>query len=399
MGLREIALSLRRQLGAAKHFVGELPIHFARRGPCYPALPKRLVEQALLLVSNGITAGDYYYLRLYRAIDWREKRQYLGHFRLSRLYACLNSPAHKAMVADKRLFHLLCVANDLPVMPILALYSERAKEGPWVPLSDLNALKVFLLDPTTEHVFLKPSSEQRGAGALALGSRIGAEAWESLPSGAAFTVDDVVRHVTSYRRDFTWIMQRLARPHPAMAEVIPRVCSTVRMITLNEGTPRLIGAIVRFGDGDSPADNSNGSGIVAHVDLETGVLSTAMYAEDGDPKFDDCHPRTGVRIAGRVLPDWDAIKRITLAGAARFTGLNCIGWDVGITDCGPVIIEANSQSGFLSMQNLTNEGFLKGPFGDALRPHSGIAKSGIRVPAKTVSGPGQMEKAGIGQTS
>lgn len=376
-----VLLGMRRCAGAARTFIAQLPEHFRHRGPEYPPLSTRLFEQAQLLLLNAIMASDYYYLGLYRPqLSWSDKRNYIGHYLIKRTYAGINSPRLGIITAEKKIFHMLCLGHGLPVMDIVASYSPRPESAPWPCVSSFDKLRELLQADSSQDLFLKPGAAQKGYGALSLGSRIDTETWENLPLRTPIRIDDVMAHIQSMKAGTEWIVQRRARPHPEMAKVVPDICSTVRVITLYGDVPRILGAIVRFGEGRSPADNYDGGGIVAMVDLETGVLGPCLYAESGLAKYGERHPYTGARISGMRLPDWKAVKDLMLTGARAFSGFRCIGWDVGITDAGPVIIEGNSQSGFLSMQNLGHRGLLDGPLGDLLRPQSGIGRSGIRVP-------------------
>lgn len=374
-------LAVRRYIGAVRHYLGEMSVHFQNRGKGYPCLPLRMYEQLVLLMNNAITAPDYYYLGLYRRdMPWSSKRKYIGHYMLSRTYSCINSVRHRVITGDKKIFHLLCMANDLPVLDIIATYGPRRESAPWVCIDSLEELETKFKEPGMESVFLKPTTEQRGAGALALGPRVDAESWVRQPDGSRITLNEVLSHIKQHKSGLTWIIQRLARPSAFTAAIVENVVCTVRVVTINEGAPKILGAIMRFGDGDSPADNFEGGGVVALVDNDSGVLGPTLYSNNGIATFGTVHHRTGRQITGLVLPDWPKIKGLVLDGAQRFSYFACMGWDIAITDQGPIVLEANSKSGFPSLQILTGKGLLEGALGDLLRKHSGIEKSGINVP-------------------
>lgn len=374
-------LAARRYIGAVKHYVGEMSVHFQNGGVGHPRLPLRMYEQFVLLLNNAITASDYYYLGLYRRdIPWSAKRKYIGHYMLSRTYSCINPARHRVITGDKKIFHLLCMANELPVLDIVATYGPKKERAPWVCIDSLDELETKLQEPGMENIFLKPTTEQRGAGALALGPRLDVESWTRRPAGGRITLPEVIEHIKQHKAGMTWIIQRLASPSPFTAGIVENVVCTVRVVTINEGNPKILGAIMRFGDGDSPADNFEGGGVVALVDNDSGVLGPTLRSRNGLASFGTAHHRTGRQITGLVLPDWPKIKALVIDGAQRFSYFKCMGWDIAITDRGPIILEANSKSGFPSLQILTGKGLLEGPLGDVLRKNSGIEKSGINVP-------------------
>lgn len=376
-------LATRRVLGVARAYVKDSGLHFKRTGGEYPSIVRRLSEQAGLMLLNAITVSDYYYFGLYRSDkSWREKRQYVGHYLVGRTYGAINSPSVEFVLKDKVVFRQICAANRLPMVEVLGTYSEHDIKLPWSHIPNIDALRDFLLRDGAENVFIKPSGAQEGAGVLSLGKRLDATGWESLPLRSRVSIEQVIAHVQADWADMDWLIERRALPHPEMAEVIPNICSTVRLITLNNRKlgPRILGALVRFGTGDSAADNHKGSGLVAMVDLETGVIGKCLNASHGIAEFCTSHPRTGVPITGRMVPDWERVKDLAIESAKVFGYFNCVGWDVGVTDKGPVLIEGNGRSGLSSMQILSDKGLLAGPFGDVLRSKSGISKSGIVVP-------------------
>jgi hypothetical protein len=59
----------------------------------------------------------------------------------------------------------------------------------------------------------------------------------------------------------------------------------------------------------------------------------------------DVNPMTGNRIAGARLPCWPELTAMLTKAAGLFPDRIMIGFDVAITDRGPVIIEGNVQSG------------------------------------------------------
>ena len=53
------------------------------------------------------------------------------------------------------------------------------------------------------------------------------------------------------------------------------------------------------------------------------------------------HPDTGAKIAGFKFPYWDEMLATVIAGAKVFDNLYTLGWDVALTEDGPVLLEAN----------------------------------------------------------
>src|SRR3546814_8933568 len=65
------------------------------------------------------------------------------------------------------------------------------------------------------------------------------------------------------------IIERRLRPHPRLAQVLPNVLHTARVITYLEPEPEpaIVDAVLRMGSGKAAADNMHAGGIVVPIDL------------------------------------------------------------------------------------------------------------------------------------
>jgi hypothetical protein len=92
--------------------------------------------------------------------------------------------------------------------------------------------------------------------------------------------------------------------------------------------------------GSRVVDNFHAGGLASPVELNDGRLGPSVFKSR--PELLVAHPDTGAAIAGRVLPHWPAVKQLALAAHQQFGALPSIGWDIAITEDGPVIVEGNS---------------------------------------------------------
>jgi hypothetical protein len=186
---------------------------------------------------------------------------------------------------------------------------------------------------------VKPVSGARGRDVIFLGQNESActlngveTAWEAIRerlSRLAYSlVTDVVESAAYARRIFGGSV------------------NTIRVLTMRSvdgGEPFVVSAVHRFGRPASvPTDNWSRGGISAAVDLETGTLGPA--ASSG--KFDERtwyprHPDTNEPIEGVRVAGWPQVRSEVLALAGRTSFLPYVGWDVIVTDEGPVILEGN----------------------------------------------------------
>ena len=69
------------------------------------------------------------------------------------------------------------------------------------------------------------------------------------------------------------------------------------------------------------------------------------------------HPVTSVQISGFQLPFWKESLDLALRAHQAFSPLHTLGWDVGITEQGPILIEANSMYDIDLLQIAFDRGF------------------------------------------
>lgn len=139
--------------------------------------------------------------------------------------------------------------------------------------------------------------------------------------------------------------EALVKQHPKMNELCPTSVNTIRMITFNDhGTPRLLWAGLRIGNGVNSVDNFHSQGMAAQVDLDTGKLIGGAVNKDNEEFV--THPATGVAFDGFQIPCFQEAKAMVLEASLESDKILMVGWDVAISEDGPLIIEGNRRPGF-----------------------------------------------------
>ena len=153
------------------------------------------------------------------------------------------------------------------------------------------------------------------------------------------------------------IIERGLEQHPEQSALYPNSVNTLRVLTMldvqGDGEPFIAAAVQRIGCRRSePADNWTRGGLSAPVDLDTGELGRATRLPDWDVKeWFDHHPDTGAPIRGQVVPHWQAVHDLVMHSAKVLSFLEYVGWDIVVTADGPVVLEANINTGLNVMQS------------------------------------------------
>lgn len=149
-------------------------------------------------------------------------------------------------------------------------------------------------------------------------------------------------------------IEELVKQHPAWEALCPGCVNTMRIITgAAKGRSWILFSSTRVGSGTSVADNFHMGGSAVLIDTETGKLT----GNGIDKKLNEHEfSATGIRYDGYEVPFWEEIKQMVLEAALVNDQIHFIGWDVAITENGPLIIEGNRGSGFDLPQVITKKG-------------------------------------------
>ena len=152
-----------------------------------------------------------------------------------------------------------------------------------------------------------------------------------------------------------FFLEEVIRQCDTMASLNPHSVNTIRVMTHNvNDNPTIFFCSVRVGNGNTVVDNFHSGGMSAVVDPETGVV-TAAALDKSMRRFED-HPVTGIHFEGFRIPCWDQVKVMVHEACRMHPEMTVIGWDVSITDNGPILIEGNRRPGFDMVQMLVDEG-------------------------------------------
>ena len=193
----------------------------------------------------------------------------------------------------------------------------------------------------TERVMYKPIAGHRG---------YGVEAIYLTPE----TMKEIYDRLATYPEG---VVEAFIKQHPEMCKLSPTSVNSLRFVTFSSNTKPVTAdgkmmdiaySIVRFGREGAIVDNLHSGGMVANVDLETGCLSTDGADRNGDLWVD--HPDTGVTIKGFKVPYFEEAREMVKEAIATRKVEGYIGWDIAISENGPMLLEVNDRPGSDGLQ-------------------------------------------------
>lgn len=311
------------------------PLWFtAKNGPVIRRRHKRglilqFLDQVRFYFTDGVVAPWYYIFELAKEPSSNRAEMFLQRSETKAGIYPLLRRGVTTELNDKKIFADYCKDKGVPSVPYLLYIDGSELDDADLPDCDL---------------FVKPAGGRGGRGA---------ERWDRAgeglfrgPGGELLNGSALLARLNERSRQRPLLVQRRMTTNSKVADLTVGALPTVRVTTcLNEqDEPEVVGAVFRMAIGSNrTVDNLHAGGIAAGVDLEEGTLSQAsnlgMNARLG---WLDRHPDTDAQILGRKLPQWEEVKALAVRAHRAFNDRVLVGWDIGVTDEGPVVVEGNS---------------------------------------------------------
>ena len=340
----------------SNYWIGKLGKKTVNSG--FKSVMRQRIEQYYLSLFFSIDAENYYLQEFYRPDGLKRARYFVSKGAIKRgVYNLLIEYGQqiakykqKCSLDNKVEFVKFCQKKGLPVVPVLL--EIRADK----PL-DLKYTASKKLSPLPKmNLFCKPGQDNEGKGAEAWIWR-GGNLYENYDC-QFLVAEDLYNRLFSIAKKHSCklvLVQPLVLPHTVLCTFRKNATPTVRIITYIDPDGEVIKpdvAMLRFSRHEkSVVDNASAGGLVAPINIENGVLGAATSKdEDFIPARLECIPGSEKSITGFTLPYWNELLELVLHAHSYFPHYFIIGWDVIITDQGPVILEGNSQPGLCYIQ-------------------------------------------------
>ena len=165
-----------------------------------------------------------------------------------------------------------------------------------------------------------------------------------------------VQALFEYCRKNNMLIEERLRACKEMEDFHPQSLNTIRVFTVSKsGHCEVIAAVFRMGVADHVVDNGAAGGILASIDLNTGVVTSEGRDENGHSYLS--HPDSGKTIKGFVIPHWDMVVSTCKEMANSVEEIVFAGWDICVLPNGKVeIIEVNSYPSITVLQTAAKTG-------------------------------------------
>lgn len=161
-----------------------------------------------------------------------------------------------------------------------------------------------------------------------------------------------------------FLFQKTVSQHPELNKISSSSLNTIRIDTFidKDGKAEIMSAYLRMSTNNKHVDNISSGGCQVGIWLDSGKMKKVGYSNIrtvGTKVYTE-HPITGVIFEGFQIPYFNEVKELVIKTAELMPGLRLVGWDVAVSETGPVLIEGNSDYA-VSGNDMADGGYRKNP--------------------------------------
>ncbi|PWH83747.1 hypothetical protein DIS18_04115 [Algibacter marinivivus] len=312
----------------------------------------KIIKEVLVLIVKKREFPFYYFKYIYR----KEVTNYLDYLSAGEMNKIGNSkilhkPEYNSLIGNKLFFTLFSEKSSIKTPKLISYNIGRSfcLSNRIIEVSTLKGVIIFIENVfnelNIEELFFRPPLGYAGKGCFKL------------------TKKNLEKELEAYYLTILnghFVHTEVVKQHSEINKIHSSSVNTLRLITLITSTNsiEIISAFMRFGVGKSVVDNSSSGGFFVGINLEDGTLKkTGHYLLEFGGKEISKHPDSSFKLAGFKIPFYKEACEIVIS-ATKVIPDRLIGWDVAITNEGPLIIEANLGP-HLPMSNIAYGGMLK----------------------------------------
>lgn len=327
--------------------------------------PIRQLREAMMLTMRPtrLRLDEYYSAGLYDpALSMEQKRQYIGvksNWDLNEKLSPAELNGVQTFVANKVMYTALIRQLGFGTTETQAVVSNIRKFGNIRRLAGAEELRAFLTSEAKFPLFGKPQSYSGSFGSALIDGVEGEEI--VLGNGRRIDLDAFCKEITSEYAE-GYLLQSALKQHESLTKIAGRAIGTVRIVTIRpEIEPEVFYALWKVPSPDAMSDNfwQDGS-MITQVDKDTGQVGLCRKGTGLKGDWIETHPVSGERFDSLQVPFWEKACEMSREAHALFPEFGVIGWDVAVTEDGPVLIECNDNP-FHSLYQLAYQRGIRNP--------------------------------------
>ena len=290
--------------------------------------------------SKGLTHEEYYEFEFEKRSE-EFRRDFLGLNEQHYYLDLLNPLKYMSLARNKYMTHKMLENTGIRTSELYCYYQPEARYTVNAECAgDLVGVLQILKTKGVQSCVIKTTESSHGDNVWVIKS-IGYQ-----DNDATLTrFDGQELTLSSVLGEEALIFESVVRQTDQFAAFNASSVNTVRFMTAlyPDGSAKVIATFIKIGRAGRCVDNAGGGGNVdVCVDVETGEIRYAIQFDGWHNVKDiDCHPDNGNLLNEVVIENWEAVKADVIRFQQAFPYCKVAGWDIAITDEGPVVIEIN----------------------------------------------------------
>lgn len=293
-----------------------------------------------LYQTKGLTAVEYYDFEFEKHDD-EFRRTFLGLNEQRYYLDYLNPVKYYSLARNKYMTHKMLEDTGVRKSELYCYYQPEARYiASNEQASDIVGVLHILKNKKVQTCVIKPTESSHGDNVWVI------KDIEYKDNDAVMTrFDGEEIKLSSVLGQDALIFESIVHQTKQFVAFNESSVNTVRFMTTlyPDGSARVIATWMKFGRVGRCVDNAgDGGNVDAAVDVETGKIYNVVQF-DGWRNITEIekHPDSGNQLNGVVIENWQAIKEEVKKFQQAFPYCKVAGWDIAITDEGPVVIEVN----------------------------------------------------------
>lgn len=140
------------------------------------------------------------------------------------------------------------------------------------------------------------------------------------------------------------LVEEVIVQHKEMSKLSPSSVNTLRIVTITkDNKTHIMVRVIRMGDGRHDVDNFHSGGMFTVFD-ENGIVTKPAIDREGN--IYEVHPLTNEKIIGFKIPYYKEAIEMVKEASKVIPEIRYIGFDIAITENGPVLVEGNELPGY-----------------------------------------------------
>lgn len=313
------------------------------------------------LAAPKASLAEYYQLGLFdKDIPHEDKLRFVGEKRCSKLNVKINRygvSSVRPIFRDKLLMEMVLRGTGHAIAKTRAFVHPARKAGLIPSLTNRQEILDFLRDNSNFPLFGKPLQSSWSDGTVQIDRAEGYDL--QLGNGKVVKAEELASEILN-RYPLGYLFQEKIRQHEAINALTGgSAVGTIRLVTLDTGDgPQFFYAVWKIPAQGAMADSFWQPGSVAALLSSNGQVEVCRKGRGLGSEFVTDHLVTGNPLIGFQLPFWQEAIELACNVHSVFPGIGLVGYDMAISENGPVIIEANLNPGHTLYQNATGKPFM-----------------------------------------